>query len=102
MRADYCRFTLEKTGAAARFLWVKQSKWFLIHMLYAYTLILCCLQHHSVSGICEKRLKICRHPVYDKDECRQLITICRFAILITWLYTAPHHVEFIFTNEVII
>jgi len=40
MKAEYCTFTLEQTGVAARFLWVKQSKCFLIHILCAYKLIL--------------------------------------------------------------
>jgi len=62
-RAEYWAFTLEQTGAAARFRWAKQSKWIPVHMLCAYTLILYQLQHRSVSGICEIRLKISRHPV---------------------------------------
>jgi hypothetical protein len=36
MKAEWCGFTLELTGAAVRFLWVKQSKYFIIHINSTY------------------------------------------------------------------
>jgi hypothetical protein len=52
MKAEKCRFTLEQTGDAVRFLWVKQSKSFVVHIRCVYRIrLMSQLQYHEICTI---------------------------------------------------